>query len=405
MGYPDRAERDPVYDPFSYRLHEDPYPTYAWMREHAPLYRNDARDFWALSRYHDVRWALRDPRLFSSRNGISLEPDLWGPAAAKTSFFLAMDPPEHGKLRRLMGGTFKPRWVATMEPRVRELTRARLAPLRDGPTFDFADFGAAVPNDVMCEVIGIPAADRDAIRADNDLLNHCEDGTDKRSAATLAAGFRLAVYYVNLVNDRRRRRRDDLISVMLDATVDGEPLTDGQLVAFLFLMVSATNESTGKQIGIALYHGWRRPDVQRAGLNGRAADWANEALRYDSPSQMMARTLTEDTVLHGSRVPAGARFALLPASGNRDRRVFADPDRFDLDRDTSEMLSFGYGPHFCPGAALAQLEITIALEEIGALVSGYEIDADNVRWVHSPHQRGFTSLPATVTRRPRAAHR
>ena len=208
MGYPDRAERDPVYDPFSYRLHEDPYPTYAWMREHAPLYRNDARDFWALSRYHDVRWALRDPRLFSSRNGISLEPDLWGPAAAKTSFFLAMDPPEHGKLRRLMGGTFKPRWVATMEPRVRELTRARLAPLRDGPTFDFADFGAAVPNDVMCEVIGIPPADRDAIRADNDLLNHCEDGTDKRSAATVAAGFRLAVYYVNLVNDRRRRRRD-----------------------------------------------------------------------------------------------------------------------------------------------------------------------------------------------------
>ena len=150
----------------------------------------------------------------------------------------------------------------------------------------------------MC--VGIPAANRDAIRADNDLLNHCEDGTDKRSAATVAAGFRLAVYYVNLVNDRRRRRRDDLISVMLDATVDGEPLTDGQLVAFLFLMVSATNESTGKQIGIALYHGWRRPDVQRAGLNGRAADWANEALRYDSPSQMMARTLTEDTVLHAA---------------------------------------------------------------------------------------------------------
>ena len=390
----------PVYDPFSYRLHEDPYPTYAWMREHAPLYRNDARDFWALSRYQDVRSALCDPRLFSSRNGISLEPDLWSREAAKTSFFLAMDPPEHGKLRRLLGSTFKPRWVATMQPRVRALARARLTPLRDEPEFDFADFGAALPNDVMCEVVGIPVADRDAIRADNDLLNHCEDGTDQRSAATLAAGFRLAAYYVDLVNDRRKRRRDDLLSDLLDAEVDGDRLTDGQLVAFLFLLVSATNESTGKQIGLAMYHGWRLPEVQHAGLNGRARDWANEALRYDSPSQMMARTLTEETVIHGTRVPQGARVALLPASGNRDGRVFADPDTFDLDRDTTDMISFGQGPHFCAGAALAQLEITVALEEIGALICGYDLDLANARWIHSPHQRGFASLPASVTRRP-----
>jgi cytochrome P450 len=401
MGLPDPTAGDPGYDPFCYRLHEDPYPTYAWMREHAPLYRNDAVDFWALSRYHDVRSALRDPRLFSSRNGISLEPDLWGPDAAKTSFFLAMDPPDHGKLRRLLGGTFKPRWVATMEPRVRALARARLAPLWDEPDFDFADFGAALPNDVMCEVIGVPTADRDAIRADNDLLNHCEDGAHERSDATIAAGFRLALYYVDLVNDRRKRRREDLLSDMLDAEVNGARLTDGQIVAFLFLLISATNESTGKQIGLALYHGWRQPGIQRAGLNGRARDWANEALRYDSPSQMMARTLTEETVLHGTRVPEGARVVLLPASGNRDGRVFADPDTFDLDRDTGDMISFGHGPHFCPGAGLAQLEITIALEEIGALVSGYDLDLDNARWIHSPHQRGFASLPANVTRRSR----
>jgi cytochrome P450 len=402
MGLPDRTAGDhPVYDPFSYRLHEDPYPTYAWMREHAPLYRNEARDFWALSRYHDVRSALCDPRLFSSSNGISLEPDLWGPEAAKTSFFLAMDPPGHGKLRRLLGSAFKPRWVATVEPRVRALARARLAPLWDESAFDFAEFSAALPNDVMCEVVGIPVTDRDAIRADNDLLNHCEDGTDRRSAETLAAGLRLAVYYVDLVNARRKRPREDLLSELLAAEVDGDRLTDGQLVAFLFLMVSATNESTGKQIGLALYHGWRLPGVQRAGLNGRARDWANEALRYDSPSQMMARTLTEETLIHRTRVPKGARVALLPASGNRDERVFPDPDTFDLDRDTGNMISFGRGPHFCPGAPLAQLEITVALEEIGALLSGYDLDMDSARWIHSPHQRGFASLPATVTRRPR----
>jgi cytochrome P450 len=401
VGYVTSAVVDPRYDPFSYQLHEDPYATYAWMREHAPVYHSDERDFWALSRYNDVLSALRNPALFSSRNGISLEPDLWGTDATKTSFFLAMDPPEHGRLRRLVGSVFKPRWVQDMAPRVRELARARLERTLDDPTFDFAEYAAALPHDVMCEVVGIPVTDRDAIRADNDLLNHCEDGVDTRSSAALAAGFRLAMYYVSLVNDRRKHTGDDLTSAMIEARVDGEPLTDSQLVAFLFLLVSATNESTGKQIGLALYHGWRHPEVRSAGLNGRAAAWGLESLRFDSASQMMARTLTKETVAHGVRLPAGARVVLLPASGNRDPRAFAEPDTFDLDRDTSKMISFGQGPHFCLGAALAQLEITVALEELGSLVSDYEINMDKARWIHSPHQRGFASLPCTITRRRR----
>ncbi|HEX6499665.1 MAG TPA: cytochrome P450 [Micromonosporaceae bacterium] len=401
-GSTDHAEV-PVYDPFSYRIHEDPYPTYAWMREHAPLYRNEERDFWALSRYHDVSSALRNPALFSSRNGISLEPDLWGPHAVKTSFFLAMDPPDHGVMRRLLGHAFKPRWVESMESRVREAVRARLARVVDDPTFDFAaDFAAALPNDVMCDLVGIPAADRDMIRRYNDALNHCEDGTHERSGDALDAGFNLALYYVNLINQLRKRPRDNLTSIMIDARIDDKPLTDSQLVAFLFLMVSATNESTGKLLTLAWYHGWRMPQVRRAGLNGRAVAWGNETLRYDSPSQMMARMLTEETEIHGTRLPEGARIVLLPASGNRDAEVFPDPDTFDLDRDTSAMISFGRGPHFCLGAALAQLEINVALEELGALISDYDIDMDNARWIHSPHQRGFASLPTTVTVRPDA---
>lgn len=391
------AESETVYDPFSYRIHEDPYPTYAWMREHAPLYRNDERDFWALSRYDDVLWALRNPSLFSSRNGISLEPDLWGPDAVKTSSFLAMDPPEHGKMRRLVGAVFKPAWVRQMEPRVRELARERLLPLLDKPEFDFAgEYAATLPNDVMCEVMGVPRVDRDQIRADNDLLNHCEDGTDVRSRETIDAGLRLAVYYVGLVQQRRRHPRDDLTSALIEARVDGQPLTDSQLVAFLFLLLSATNESTGKLIGLAWYHGWRMPHVRRAGLDGRAREWGEEALRYDSPSQMMARTLTRDTKIHGTLVPAGARMVLLPASANRDWRVFPDPDRFDLDRDTSKHIGFGHGPHFCLGAALAKLETTIALAEAGALIRDYDLDLDNARRIHSPHQRGFAYLPCSV---------
>jgi cytochrome P450 len=117
---------------------------------------------------------------------------------------------------------------------------------------------------------------------------------------------------------------------------------------------------------------------------------------------MTARSVTEDTVLHGVRLKAGSRVAILPASGNRDDRVFADPDRYDLDRDTSKLISFGHGPHHCLGAALARLEMRIALEEIGAYISEYEIDMANARRVHSPHQRGFASLPCAVTRRPKA---
>jgi cytochrome P450 len=397
----DRVEI-PRYDPFDYRIHEDPYPTYAWMRAHAPVYRNDERDFWALSRYHDVKTALRNPARFSNRNGISLETELWGPHAVKTSFYLAMDPPDHGAYRSLSSIAFTPRRVVDMEPRIRELARERLAVLRDQPRFDFAaDYAAGLPNDVVCEMLGVPAADWDQIRADTDQLNQRADGSEERGANSVAAALRLANYFVGLVQDLRRHPGEDLTSELILADVNGGKLTDTQLVAFLFLVISAGNESTGKTIGNACYHGWRQPEVQRMGLNGRAADWSAETLRYDSASQMTARALTEDTVIHDTRLPAGARIAILPASANRDERVFPEPDRYDLDRDTSKLVSFGYGPHHCLGSALAKLEMTIALEEIGTLVSSYEIDLANARRVHSPHQRGFASLPCEVTHRPR----
>jgi cytochrome P450 len=391
----------PTYDPFDYAIHEDPYPVYAWMREHAPLYRNEERNFWALSRHADVVAALKNSTIFSNRNGISLEPELWGPHAVKTSFFLAMDPPQHGAYRSLVSGAFTPRRVAALESRIHELARARLEPLRDRPTFDFAsDYAAALPNDVVCEMLGVPAADWDQIRADTDQLNQRDAGSEERGQKSVEAALRLAYYFVSLVGDLRRHPGDDLTSALIQAEVNGTKLTEAQIVANLFLVISAGNESTGKTIGNAWYHGWTHPDAQRAGLNGRATDWATETLRFDSASQMTARTVTEETELHGVTLAAGARVALLPASGNRDWRVFPEPDRYDLDRDTSKLISFGHGPHHCLGAALARLEMTIALEEVGVLVSGYEVDMANVRRVHSPHQRGFASLPCAVDYRP-----
>lgn len=388
------------YDPFDYRFHADPYPVYAWMREHAPLYRNEERDFWALSRHADVLAALKDPRRFSNRYGISLEPELWGPDAVKTSFFLAMDPPDHGPRRSLISSVFTPKRVGAMEPRIRQITRDRLEVLRDQPRFDFAtDYAAALPNDVLCEMLGVPEDDWDLIRADTDALNVRDDLSDKRPPTSVAAALRMAQYFVGLVTDLRRHPGDDLTSTLIKAELNGEKLDDSEIVGFLFVMVGAGNESTGKTIGNAWYHGWLHPEVQQAGLNGRAADWSTETLRYDSASQMVARYLTEDTVIHDTPLRAGSRIAILPACANRDRRVFDDPDRYDLDRDTSKMISFGHGPHHCLGAALARLEMTIALEEIGNLVAGYEIDMSRAHRVHTPHQRGFASLPCEVTYR------
>ncbi|MFC0527555.1 cytochrome P450 [Phytohabitans kaempferiae] len=393
------------YDPFDYRVQEDPYPVYALMREHAPVYRNEERDFWALTRHADVLAGLSDPARFSSRNGISLEPELWGPNARQTSFFLSMDPPEHGLYRGLISSAFTPRKIAALEPRIRELARARLAALRDQPRFDFAaDYAAAVPNDVLCEMLGIPAADWDRIRADTDDLNRRSDGSDDRGPASMAAALRLASYFADLVSGLRRRPGQDLVSTLIAAEVKGRKLTDAELMGFLFITISAGNESTGKTLGNAWYHASRHPDVRRAGLDSRPEAWALETLRYDSSSQMGARLLTETIVLHGTTIPANSRVALIHAAANRDRRVFPDPERYDLDRDTTRMLSFGHGPHFCLGAALGKLEMRIALDEIGALISDYEIDLPSVRRFHSPHQHGFETLPCEVTyrRTPRA---
>ena len=399
------ATQYPVnYDPFSYEVQEDPYPIYAWMRENAPVYRNAERNFYAVSRYADVAAVLRDPARFTNRNGISLEASLWGPQAYKNVFFLALDPPDHAAMRSLIAKDFTPRHVGQRTTRIRELTRRRLDPLLEaGDSFDFAaDFAAAVPNDVVCEMLGIPEPDWDTIRFDTDRLTKREKDSDERSPETLAAAFRLATYYVHLVADIRKHPSDNLTSILCQANVKGVKLSDSEIVAFIFLIVSGGNESTGKLIGNAWYHGWRRPEVQRAGLGGRFGDWINETLRFDNSSQMTSRTSTEDTVIHDTLIPAGSRVVVLHASANRDHRMFDDPDTFDIGRDTRKMLSFGAGPHHCLGGSLAKVEMEVVMEEVAEEVESYEIDAANTKRVHSAHQRGFQNLPTTVKRRRRS---
>lgn len=391
-----------AFDPYDYRFHEDPYPTYAALREHAPLYRNESLGFWALSRHADVGDAFRDPERFSSADGVSLDPAATGPHAERVMSFLAMDAPRHLRLRSTVMKGFTPRRVRELEGRVREITREHLSTALESDGFDFiADLAGKLPMDVVSELLGVPAADRAELRRLADLVVHREEGVLDVPPTAMDASLQLVVYYLDLIAVRRRQREDDLISALIDVEVDGARLTDDELCAFLFLMVAAGNETTTKLLGNAWYWAARHP-AQLAGVLDRSltvSQWVEETLRYDASSQIIARTALEDVPLHDGVIAAGDRVLLLIGAANRDERVFDRPDDYDLTRDTTGLLTFGGGPHFCMGAALARLESRIVLEELLGFITGYEVDVDRCERVHSVNVRGFAHLPTTVTRR------
>jgi cytochrome P450 len=390
------------YNPYAYGMHEDPYPTYARLRAEAPVYRSDEFDFWALSRHEDVLASFRNVDAYSNAFGVSLDPSAFSPDAHRTMSFLALDPPSHTRMRSLVGKGFTPTKVNAMEERIREITLQHLEPALERGTFDFIeDFAGKVPMDVISELIGVPAVDRSELRRLADLVLHRADGVYDVPPEGMEAALELVVYYQAMVDERRRSRRDDLTSALLDAEIDGDRLTDEEVVGFLFLMVVAGNETTTKLLGNAWYWGWRNPDERAKPFDdpARVPAWAEETLRYDTSSQMLLRVARRPIELHGTTIPEGDRVLLLVGSANRDEAVFPDPDRYDLDRDTTRLVSFGSGRHFCMGAPLARLEARIALSELVARVADYDVDVDGIERVHSINVRGLASLPTTVVLR------
>jgi hypothetical protein len=391
-----------TYNPYDYAIHEDPYPTYARLRAEAPLYRNDELGFWALSRHADVSAAFRDSATYSNSHGVSLDPAASGPHAYKTMSFLAMDPPRHTRMRALVSRGFTPRRVAQMEDRIREITLEHLLPAMEAGTFDMvSELAGRLPMDVISDLIGVPTADRAELRRLADLLVHREEGVTDVPPSGVEAALTLAGYYADMIAQRRQHRTDDLTSALLDAEIDGDRLTDEEVMSFLFLMVVAGNETTTKLLANAWYWAWRNPDQQQVVTSDPEAttDWVEETLRYDTSSQMLARITTCDVDLHGTTVPAGDRVLLLVGSANRDGEVFPEPDRYLLGRDTTQLVSFGVGRHFCLGASLARLEARVCLEELLARVAHWEIDTAGIERVHSVNVRGFAALPTTVTAR------
>jgi hypothetical protein len=277
-----------------------------------------------------------------------------------------------------------------------------LEPALERGTFDFiGDFAGRVPMDVISELVGVPPSDRAEVRRLADLLVHREEGMDDIPQAGLEAALTLAGYYAEMVEERRRREHDDLTWSLLQQEVDGERLSDDEVISFLFLLVVAGNETTTKLLGNAWYWGWRNPDQSATPMADRArvADWVEETLRFDTSTQMLLRVTRAPVRVQGVDIEAGRRVLLLLGSANRDGAVFPDPDRYDLDRDTKDLISFGGGRHFCMGAALARLEARVALSEVLDRIVGYDIDETGLVRVHSINVRGFAAMPTTVTPR------
>jgi cytochrome P450 len=389
---------DVVYDPYDWALHEDPYPTYARLRDEAPAYHNPALDFFTLSRHADVHAALLDHARFSNTGGVALERSDQDPSAFLS--FLAMDPPEHTRLRALVSKGFSPRRVQALEPRVRALAVRYIERFAGDGRCDFIrDFAAKVPMDVISEMLGVPEDDRDALREWADLVLHREPGESSVPAASMAAAMHLVAYFQGHVSRRRREPADDLTGALLAAELDGDRLRDDEVIAFLFLMVIAGNETTTKLLGNATYWLWKHPG-QRALVRADASlipAWVEETLRFDGSTQLLRRTARGEPEFHGQKIRDGERVVLLVGAADRDERVFTDPDAYDVRRDTSQHLAFGKGTHFCMGASLARLEARIALEEVQRRLPDFEFDEPGLKRVHSVNVRGFASMPMQFT--------
>jgi cytochrome P450 len=369
------------------------------MREEAPVYRNDELDFFALSRHADVVAAFRDPAHFSNRNGVSLDPAAYGPHAHKSMSFLAMDPPIHTRMRLLVSKGFTPKRIADLEPRIREIAKSHVTPAVEKLNFDMVkEVAGRLPMDVISEMLGVPDPDRAELRRLADLVLHRAEGMSDIPPEGMDAALTLAGYFSEMVAARRTNPSDDLTSALMQAEIDGDKLIEDEIISFLFLMVVAGNETTTKLISNAWYWAWSNPDQRAKPFtdDARIADWVEETLRYDTSTQMLVR-VTDGTVdLHDSVIPEGSKVLLLIGSANRDPRIFEDPERYDLDRDTAQLISFGSGRHFCLGSALARLEARVCLDELVALVSDYEVDPVGCERIHSSNVRGFAALPTTV---------
>ena len=395
------SEPQLYYDPYDFDIDADPYPVWQRMRDEAPLYYNETHDFFALSRFEDVRACSTDWKTYISGKGSVLELIKSG-MEIPSGIILFEDPPAHDLHRSLLSRVFTPKRMADIEPQARAFCARALDPLVAEGRFDFiGDLAAEMPMRVIGMLLGIPEGDQEEIRDQIDegmRLDEGEAPTQREDLGPLE-GSRFADY----IDWRADHPSDDLMTELLNAefedvsgTVRG--LTREEILNYVGLLAAAGNETTTRLIGwagtVLAEHPQQRSELAD---DPRLVPGAiEELLRYESPSPVQARYVTRDVEHHGQRVPEGSVLLLMSAAANRDERKFDDPDHFDIHRTMQQHLAFGYGIHFCLGSHLARLEGRIALEEVLRRFPSWEVDWDHAVRAHTSTVRGWESLPVTT---------
>jgi cytochrome P450 len=389
---------DLYYDPFDFEIDSNPYPLWRRLRDECPLYYNERYDFYAVSRFVDVERGLVDWGTYSSAKGSVLEVIKSGMEIPPGSIIFE-DPPGHDLHRGLLSRVFTPKKMNAIEPKVREFCARTLDPLVGSGGFDFiADLGAVMPMRTIGMLLGIPEQDQVAIRDHIDAGLRLDDGTMPDFDTDFVASQ--AETFADYIDWRAHHPSDDLMTELLQAEYEDEDgvmrrLSRAEVVGYVNLLAAAGNETTTRLIGWTGKLLAEHPDQLHAVAEDRSLvpGAIEEVLRFEAPSPVNARSVTRDVEHHGVVVPEGSVMLFLNASANRDERKFPDGDRFDIRRRIDHHLSFGYGLHFCLGAALARLEGRVALDEVLRRFPSWEVDWDHAIQARTSTVRGWEKLP------------
>ncbi|HLN16805.1 MAG TPA: cytochrome P450 [Acidimicrobiales bacterium] len=394
--------RDIYYDPYDFEIDADPYPVWRRLRDEAPIYWNEKYEFWALSRFDDVEKASVAWRTYQSGRGSVLELIKSG-LDIPPGNILFEDPPAHDLHRSLLSRVFTPRRMQAIEPQVRAFCARSLDGLVGSGGFDFiTDLGAQMPMRTIGMLLGIPEEDQEAIRDRIDAGLRLDEGTmpqpeDRSFNPTSGDSFG------DYIDWRAEHPSDDLMTDLLNAEFEDETgtvrkLRRDEVLGYVGLVAAAGNETTTRLIGWTGKVLAEHPDQRRELVEDRSLVPAaiEELLRYEAPSPVQSRYVAEDVEHYGTKVPEGSVMVLLTASANRDEREFPDADRFDIHRTIGHHLTFGYGIHFCLGAALARLEGRVALDEVLQRFPEWEVDWEHAERTHTSTVRGWEHLPVVT---------
>jgi len=388
------------YDPYDVGINADPYPVFRRLREEAPLYRNDEHDFYALSRFDDVERGLVDRETYISGRGAVLELINAG-IEMPPGVLIFEDPPVHTVHRGLLSRVFTPKKMNALEPQIRDFCARCLNPLVGTGRFDFVrDLGAQMPMRVIGMLLGIPEEDQEAIRDRVDADLRTTPGQPmKPSQDRFVTGEAFADY----VDWRVDHPSDDLMTELLRAEFEDETgeirrLTRDEVLTYVNVVAGAGNETATRLIGWAGNVLADHPDQRRELVRNRSLipNAIEELLRYEPPAPHVARYVSRGVEHYGRTVPEGSVMLFLVGAANRDDRRNPDGDHFDIHRENVQHLSFGYGIHFCLGAALARVEGRVALDEVLNRFPDWEVDVGNAKLAPTSTVRGWETLPVVV---------